>query len=68
MLGKDLVFDPQKATFFLGRETILATDRKEMAFWRKHLFSLIAKKAQSVTSYYQLPNNRIVEIGSMIEI
>lgn len=68
LLEKDVIFDPQKATFFLGREHILATDREGMAIWREHLFSLMAKNAQSVTSYYQLPNNRIVEIGSMIEI
>ena len=64
----DFIFDPLKATFFLGKEHILATDRKGMAIWREQLFSLMAKNAQSVTSYYQLPNNRIVEIGSMIEI
>ena len=68
LLEENLVFDPQKATFFLGRENILATDRVGMAIWREHLFSLMAKNAQSVTSYYQLPNDRIVEIGSMIEI
>jgi KUP system potassium uptake protein len=67
-LGHGLVLDLQKASFFLGTEHILATDREWMAIWREHLFSMMAKNAQSVTSYYQLPNHRIVEIGSRIEI
>ncbi len=68
ILDKGIVFNPQEATFFLGREHILATSRKGMAIWREKFFSMMSRNSQSANSYYQLPRDRVVEIGSMIEI
>lgn len=68
ILDKGLVFNPKTATYFLGREHILATKRKGMAIWREKLFSLMSRNSQSAISFFQLPRARVVEIGSMIEI
>lgn len=64
--GLDL--NPMKTTFFLGRETILATAKPGMAQWRKRLFSLMSRNAQQATAYFQIPPNRVVELGMQIEI
>lgn len=64
--GLDL--NPMKTTFFLGRETILSTAKPGMAQWRKRLFSLMSRNAQQATSYFQIPPNRVVEMGMQIEI
>jgi len=55
-------------TFFLSRETLLASRRPGLARWRKHLFALMARNAQPATAYFRLPVNRVVELGMQIEI
>jgi KUP system potassium uptake protein len=67
-LNKGAVFNSKTATYFLGREHILATERKGMAIWREKLFALMSRNSQSAISFFQLPRSRVVEIGSMIEI
>ena len=57
-----------ETTFFLGRETIIASQRRGLARWRKHLFSLMSRNAQPATAYFRLPVNRVVELGMQIEI
>ena len=66
--AEGLELDPMKTTYFLGRETILATRRTGMARWRKQLFSFMARNAQQATAYFQLPPNRVVELGMQVEI
>ncbi len=68
LLDKGVVFKSMKATFFLGREHILASREKGMALWREKLFSFMSKNSQSAVSFFKLPRSRVVEIGSMIEI
>jgi KUP system potassium uptake protein len=55
-------------TFFLSRETIIASQRRGLARWRKHLFGLMSRNAQPATAYFGLPVNRVVELGMQIEI
>ena len=63
------VFDPQEATYFLGRETIIATLKYSgMALWRERLFALLSKNARSATAYFGIPAGRVVELGEQIEI
>lgn len=64
--GLDL--DPLKTTYFLGRETILATNRPGLARWRKHLFGFMARNSQQATTFFRLPPNRVVELGMQVEI
>jgi KUP system potassium uptake protein len=60
--------DPASATYFLGRETIIATKRPGMALWREKLFALIAHNATTATAYFGIPPDRVVELGEQIEI
>jgi KUP system potassium uptake protein len=55
-------------TFFLGRETLIASKKPGMAIWREQLFSLMARNARTATSFFHLPPNRVVELGAQIEL
>jgi KUP system potassium uptake protein len=66
--GKGLDIDENKSTFFLSRETIIATPRPGMLIWREKLFSLMSRNAQSATAFFRLPPNRVVELGMQVEI
>jgi KUP system potassium uptake protein len=63
-----LKFDPDSTTFFLGRETLLATERPGMAIWREKLFAWMTRNAQAAPLYFRLPPNRVVELGAQIEL
>lgn len=60
--------DLAKTTFFLSRETVLDTGKAQMSRWRKWLFAVLARNAQTATSYFGLPANRVVELGMQVEI
>jgi KUP system potassium uptake protein len=65
----DLPFKPMETSYFLGRETLIATRRAEgMAIWREMLFSLMSRNARAASSFFRLPPNRVVEMGAQIEI
>ena len=55
-------------TFFLGRETLLATERPGMALWRERFFAWMMRNAQGAALFFRLPANRVVEIGAQIEL
>jgi KUP system potassium uptake protein len=60
--------DSQNTTYFLGRETIIASRRSGLARWREKLFALIARNATTATSYFGIPPDRVVELGEQIEM
>ena len=60
--------NPEDITYFLGRETIIVTERKGMAMWREHLFMLMARNANRATAYFQLPLESVVELGVQVEM
>lgn len=64
----DLDVEPEKATFFLGREIIIPSARPGMARWREHLFSFASKLAQQPATYFQIPVGRVIELGQQVEI
>jgi len=64
----DLVFDLMDTSFFLSRETLISTDRPGMAPWREHLFLWMSKNALRATDFFQIPTNRVVELGAQIEL
>jgi KUP system potassium uptake protein len=68
ILDKGIVFDPHQATFFLGREHILSSPKKGMAIWREKLFSTMSRNSYNANSYFKLPKDRVVEIGTVVEI
>jgi KUP system potassium uptake protein len=55
-------------TFFLGRDTMIATNRPGMARWRVHLFAFMARNSQPATKFFQIPPDRVLEIGSLVEL
>jgi KUP system potassium uptake protein len=61
-------FDPEKASFFLGRETIRYQRRSGFLRWREALFALMSHNARDATSFFSLPPNRVVELGSQVEV
>ena len=63
-----LQFEMMSTSFFLGRETLIPSERPGMALWREWLFSLMSRNAQSATSFFGIPVNRVVELGTQIEL
>lgn len=61
-------FDKNVATYFLGREHIMASDREGMVLWREKIFAFMSRNAQPATRFFQLPKDRVIEIGSIIEL
>lgn len=66
---KDLDIPLADISFFLGRETLIASQKAGgMALWREHLFSLMSRNAYRATQFFQIPADQVVEIGSQIEL
>jgi len=65
---RGMKFDYQDVVYFLGRQTILVTDRKGMALWREKLFVLMSRNAVRATAYFRLPTERVVELGVQVEM
>lgn len=63
-----LLLDPMQTSFFLSRETIIASKLPGMAHWRERLFIQMARNAESAMSYFRIPTNRVIELGSQVEI
>jgi KUP system potassium uptake protein len=63
-----LPIDPELVTYFLGRETLLATDRPGMPIWREKLFALISRNAVGPAVAFQIPVAQVVELGAQIEL
>ena len=68
LAAQGLEIDPDSATFFLGRETLIATKRPGMAIWREKLFAALSRNARRATKYFCLPSDRVVELGAEIEL
>jgi KUP system potassium uptake protein len=58
----------EETTFFLSRETIISTKLPGMAQWRERLFAFLSRNAQSATTFFGLPANRVVELGMQVEM
>ena len=64
-----LLFDMMDTTFFLSRENIVADKRRPgMVLWRDKLFAFMARNALPATAFFQIPGNRLIELGAQIEI
>ena len=61
------VGDREDTTYYLGRARLLATGPSRMVRWRKRLFSFMARNAGSVTDFFNIPPNRVVELGARLE-
>ena len=59
-------FDLMDTSYFLGRETLIPKIKSDMAYWRELLFVFMYRNSDSATSFYRLPSNRVVELGSQV--
>jgi KUP system potassium uptake protein len=63
-----LRLDPMRTTYFIGRETVLATRKVGLSSWRGSVFAWMTRNAGDVTSYFCLPPNGVVELGARVEV
>ncbi len=63
-----LDLDLMKTTFFLGRETLIPGSHAGMSLWRKKLFAVMARNSQRFTDFFQIPINRVVELGMQVRL
>lgn len=67
--AQGLAVDGEQTSFYLGRETLLATGRGAgMEQWRKTLFVALARNAPPASAFFCIPPNRVVELGTQIEL
>ncbi|KAB0547709.1 potassium transporter Kup [Pseudomonas argentinensis] len=59
---------PMRTTYFLSRETVIPSERIGMAMWRERLFAVLQKNAGSSLGFFRLPVNRVIELGTQVEI
>ena len=64
-----LELDPMQVTYFLSREKIVpGTSERGLARWRDRIFAAMARNAGSITDFFNIPTNRVVELGTRVEI
>ncbi|GLR25932.1 potassium transporter Kup [Limnobacter litoralis] len=59
---------PMETSYFISRQNIIPKFDSEMAPWREVLYSVMARNARDAADYYQVPSNRVIELGSQVEI
>ncbi|MES3025739.1 MAG: potassium transporter Kup [Pseudomonadota bacterium] len=63
-----LVFEMMETSFFIARQTVISTPGEGMSEWREHLFVAMSRNARGAADYYQIPPNRVIELGTQVEI
>jgi KUP system potassium uptake protein len=61
-------FKMMDTSFFLARQTLLPSAKPGMMVWREKLFAWMLRNAESAMEFFRLPTNRVVELGSQVEI
>ena len=66
--SEGLVAEPMKTTYYLGRERLIPDpdSKQRLAGWRKQLFIVMSRNSRSATEFFQIPPNRVVELGAQI--
>lgn len=65
---KDLNIDMGSTSFFLSRRSLRTTTRSEMPRWQERLFIWLARTAEDATTYFKIPTDRVVEVGTQVAI
>ena len=63
-----LHFEMMETSFFIARQTVISTPGAGMAPWREQLFVTMSRNARGAADYYQIPSNRVIELGTQVEI
>ena len=66
--GGQFPIGEHELTYYLGRETLLTTGSSTLATWRKRIFSLMSRNAQPATAFFNIPPNRVVELGTQVQL
>lgn len=61
-------FEPMQASYFLGRETVVAAAVPKMSRWRQWIFTLMSRNAVPATEFFRIPSDRVVELGVRVAI
>lgn len=65
---KDLKVDFSATSFFLSRRSLKKTMKSEMPGWQERLFIWLARKSEDATEYFQIPTDRVVEVGTQVAV
>jgi KUP system potassium uptake protein len=63
-----LSFEMMETSFFIARQTVISTPGSGMLPWREHLYVAMSRNARTAADYYQVPPNRVIELGTQVEI
>ncbi|WP_428480800.1 potassium transporter Kup [Roseomonas gilardii] len=61
-------FEPMQASYFLGRETVVAASVPKMPGWQQWLFTLMSRNSLPATEFFRIPSDRVVELGARVAI
>ncbi|MBV8665475.1 MAG: potassium transporter Kup [Burkholderiaceae bacterium] len=65
---KGMEFEMMETSFFIARQTLIAGPGGGMALWREHLFVAMSRNARGAADYYRIPPNRVIELGTQVQI
>ena len=60
--------EPMQTSYFLGRETLVASAVPKMSRWRQWLFTIMSRNAVPATEFFRIPSDRVVELGVRVAI
>ena len=63
-----LTIDAMDTSYFIGKESLIASDKTGMSIWRKKIFIGLFRTAETITNQFKLPPNRVIELGSQLII
>jgi KUP system potassium uptake protein len=63
-----LDLDPETTSYFIGRESLVLAETPSMARWRASLFLFLSRNASDATSFFSLPEDRVIEVGVRLAI
>jgi KUP system potassium uptake protein len=63
-----LAIEMMETSFFLARPTVFSVPGQGMMPWREHLYVAMQRNARTAADYYQIPSNRVIELGTQVEI
>jgi KUP system potassium uptake protein len=66
--AQGLTFEPMQTSYFIARQNVIPTVGSGMAMWREALFATMSRNARDAADYYRIPANRVVELGTQVEI
>jgi len=61
-------YEPMSLSYFVSRETVIPRRRPGLSGWREQMFATLARTATSATDFFHLPSDRVVELGSQVEL